>query len=111
MWAGKTQYTEATATRQRSGDGLALSRDSLSEPRATETADAASRRQIRNLIIGLVGIFLAYKYGMSEDPRVLSALCLPDSVLLCCLLFTPPRSSSIYPLFSLPVRFYFVTHW
>lgn len=110
MWAGKSQDTEATATRQRSGDGLALSRDSLSEPRATETADAASRRQIRNLIIGLVGIFLAYKYGMSEDPRVLSALWLPDSVLLCCLLFTPARWWWIYAVFSLPVRFYFGTH-
>jgi signal transduction histidine kinase len=109
MRAGESQHTEATGARQTSG-GLALSPASPSEPFTRATVDPASLRQIRNLAIGVLGIFLAYKYGISEDPRVLSALWLPDSVLLCCLLFTPARWWWIYAVFALPFRFYFGTH-
>jgi two-component system sensor histidine kinase UhpB len=61
-------------------------------------------------LIGMAGIFLAYKYGISPDSRVLSALWLPDSVLLCCLLFTPARWWWVYALFSFPVRYYYGVH-
>jgi signal transduction histidine kinase len=75
---------------------------------ATEPISAGALEQIRNVMIGAVGIFLAYKYGISsQNPRILSALWLPDSVLLCCLLFTPARWWWAYVLLSLPVRFYF----
>jgi signal transduction histidine kinase len=62
------------------------------------------------VLIGVVGIVLAYKYGVPQVPSVLSALWLPDSVLLCCLLFTPVRWSWIYILVSLATRFYFGRH-
>jgi len=62
------------------------------------------------VLIGVLGIVLAYKYGVPQVPSVLSALWLPDSVLLCCLLFTPVRWSWIYILVSLATRFYFGRH-
>jgi signal transduction histidine kinase len=110
MWAGKSEDKKAMGTHKRSGKEFVLSRGSLSGPRARETADPTSRLQIRPLIIGLLGIFLAYKYATPQNFHVLSALWLPDSVLLCCLLFAPARWWWIYALFSLPVRFYFGTH-
>jgi signal transduction histidine kinase len=79
-------------------------------PAASEPLSAGAFEQIRNLMIGTVGILLAYKYGVPQEPGVLSALWLPDSVLLCCLLFTPVRWSWIYALVSLPARFYFGRH-
>lgn len=66
--------------------------------------------QARNLLIGLVGIFFAYKYGVQPNPQLMSALWLPDAALLCCLLFTPARWWWVYLLFCLPTRYYFGTH-
>lgn len=63
---------------------------------------------VRTLLLGSLGLFLAYKYGY-PNPKVLSALYLPDSVLLCCLLFTPARWWWVYILTSLAVRYYFAT--
>lgn len=110
MQAGESQYSDPTTARQTSGASLVLSRPSPSEASAVEASNAGSLREIRNLLVGVLGIFLAYKYGMSQNPAVLSALWLPDSVLLCCLLFTPARRWWIYILVSLPVRYYFATH-
>jgi signal transduction histidine kinase len=62
------------------------------------------------LLVGALGIVVAYGYGMSQRPDVLSALWLPDSVLLCCLLFTPAKRWWIYLAISLPARYYFGTH-
>jgi signal transduction histidine kinase len=67
-------------------------------------------RQVFNLLVGCVGIFLAYKYGMQQNPALLSALWLPDAALLCCLLFTPARWWWVYVLVTLPIRYYFGTH-
>jgi signal transduction histidine kinase len=66
--------------------------------------------QLRNLLIGVLGIFLAYKYGIQQNPHLMSALWLPDAVLLCCLLFTPARWWWVYVLSTLPIRYYFGTH-
>ncbi len=77
---------------------------------ATDPVRPVAVRQIRNLLIGVAGICLAYKYGVAPDRSALSALWLPDSVLLSCLLFTPARWSWIYVLVSLPARFYFGRH-
>jgi signal transduction histidine kinase len=72
--------------------------------------DVSWAREIRNILIGTAGITLAYMYAVSGNPALLSALWLPDSVLLCCLLFTPANRWWIYILFALPVRYYFATH-
>jgi signal transduction histidine kinase len=54
----------------------------------------------------LVGLALAYGYGMSSSNAAPAVLWAPDSVLLCALLFSPPRRWWIYLLAALPVRFY-----
>ena len=86
----------------------------VSEPFSSRASGEASSRagliQARNLLIGVLGIFLAYKYGVQQNPHLLSALWLPDAALLCCLLFTPARWWWIYALVGLPVRCYFGTH-
>lgn len=78
--------------------------------RDVQPLDATWVREIRNFLIGTVGIFLAYKYAASGSAALLAALWLPDSVLLCCLLFTPVRRWWFYVLMALPFRLYFGTH-
>jgi signal transduction histidine kinase len=67
-------------------------------------------RLVQTLLLGSLGLVLAYKYGTPTGPHELSALWLPDSVLLCCLLFTPARWWWVYAVVSIPARYYFVTH-
>lgn len=108
MQAGKSEHSDTTIDRPPTGSHLALGQPSRLAAR--EPLDSAALRQIRDLLIGVAGIFLAYKYGSSQDPHVLSALWLPDAVLLCCLLFTPARWWWVYAVVSLPTRYYFGTH-
>ena len=82
---------------------------SFENARTAQPLDVAWAREIRPVLIGTIGIILAYKYAASGNAALLSALWLPDSVLLCCLLFTPVRRWWIYILLALPVRYYFVT--
>jgi signal transduction histidine kinase len=67
-------------------------------------------RLVQTLLLGSLGILISYKYGISQDPRILSALWLPDSVLLCCLIFTPARWWWVYAVVSMPARYYFGIH-
>lgn len=110
MQAGRSQPTDTVISRPATGSQLVLGEPLPPPLVATEPLNAGALQQIRNLLIGVVGIFLAYKYGISGDPKVLSALWLPDSVLLCCLLFTPVRWWWVYAVFSFPVRYYFGIH-
>lgn len=82
----------------------------LSPPRSGEQSRFSALIQARNLLIGSLGIFLAYKYGIQQNPQLMSALWLPDAALLCCLLFTPVRWWWVYVVVTLPIRFYFGTH-
>jgi len=106
MRAGNTQDV---AIENRPDQGDIFSELSGAQVSSDEFRSGALR-QFRNLLLGSVGIFLAYKYGMQQNPLLLSALWLPDSVLLCCLLFTPVRWWWVYLLVSFPVRYYFGTH-
>ena len=86
----------------------------VSEPFSSRASGELSSRpgliQARNLLIGVLGIFLAYKYGIQQDPHLMSALWLPDAALLCCLLFTPARWWWVYALVTVAVRYHFGTH-
>src|SRR5215469_485135 len=106
MQAGRSEQTGITIDRRTTPARLVVG-PTLT---ATESADPSALRQTVGVLIGVVGIVLAYKYGVPQVPSVLSALWLPDSVLLCCLLFTPVRWSWIYILVSLATRFYFGRH-
>lgn len=94
--------------------GDQLETAAVSEPPSPPTSEDQSRHnaliQTRNLLIGTVGIFLAYKYGIQQNPQLLSALWLPDAALFCCFLFTPVRWWWVYVLVTLPIRYYFGTH-
>lgn len=108
MQAGKTQ-TE-TAIDQRSPDAV-YGHGAGGRPGAVDLFPGARpRRQTGELLLGAVGIILAYKYGIQQNPQILSALWLPDAVLLCCLLFTPARWWWAYVLVSFSARYYFGMH-
>jgi signal transduction histidine kinase len=105
MQGGKFQHVDAAVERSTTAT---LIPGKPASATGTGWVNPGTLRQIRNLLIGAVGILLAYKYGVSQqNPSILSALWLPDSVLLCCLLFTPTRWWWVYVLLSLPVRVYF----
>lgn len=105
MHAGKTE--DVTIEHSAARDETFL--DLTAQP-PNSALDAGAFRQFRNLLLGSIGIFLAYKYGIQENPHLLSALWLPDAMLLCCLLFTPARWWWVYVTVSFGVRFYFGTH-
>jgi signal transduction histidine kinase len=68
-----------------------------------------SVRELVNLTVFVVGLSLAYRYGMSSS-NAPAVLWVPDSVLLCALLFSPPRRWWIYLLVGLPIRLYIGLH-
>lgn len=105
---GSSQTSESNVARPLEG-GLADLFPAFENVRRPQALDLAWVREIRNVLLGAVGIFVAYKYGVSGSPKLLSALWLPDSVLLCCLLFTPVRRWWLYILIALPVRLHFAT--
>ncbi|HEY6271271.1 MAG TPA: MASE1 domain-containing protein [Terriglobales bacterium] len=106
MHAGKIQDVaiDRTPAQDHSVFGL------LSPQASFDQLNRGALRRFLHLLLGSVGIFLAYEYGFQQNPHLLSALWLPDAVLLCCLLFTPARWWWVYVLVSLPVRYYFGTN-
>jgi signal transduction histidine kinase len=69
-----------------------------------------SARGVFGFIVFFVGLALAYHFGMSSSNAVPAVLWLPDSVLLCALLFSSPRRWWVYLLVTLPVRLYVGIH-
>ena len=67
------------------GDQLQLA--PVSEPFSSRGADDQASPGgfilARNLLIGTLGIFLAYKYGIQQNPQLMSALWLPDAAFTC----------------------------
>ncbi len=108
MQAGRFQYSDTTMAPPIRGANVVVGQ--TSPPSTTEPANPGALQEVRTVLIGIAGIILAYKYGVPQASSVLSALWLPDSVLLCCLLFAPARWSWIWVLVSLAARFYFGRH-
>src|SRR5262249_50925313 len=105
MAAGHSQGTENRISRWMGGAFPDLL--SLENARVTQPLNLAWVREARNVLLGAAGILLSYKYAVSGNAALLSALWLPDSVLLCCLLFAPVSRWWIYLLFALPVRMHY----
>ena len=59
---------------------------------------------LRNLVLFEFASFVAYDNAMKMAPRIGAPFWLPDSVLLCALLLTPPRTWWIYLTAPLPLR-------
>jgi two-component system sensor histidine kinase UhpB len=107
MAAGHSQGTENRLSR--SMDGVFPDLLSIENAPVAQPLNVTWVRELRNVLIGTAGIVLSYKYGSSGNPGLLSALWLPDSVLLCCLLFTPVRRWWIYLLLAFPIRMHYGT--
>jgi integral membrane sensor domain MASE1 len=61
---------------------------------------------LRNLVLFELAFFIAYDNAMKMAPRSGAPFWLPDSVLLCALLLTPPRTWWIYLAAPLPLRLF-----
>jgi len=59
---------------------------------------------LRNLVLFELAFFIAYDNAMNMAPRSGAPFWLPDSVLLCALLLTPPRTWWLYLAAPLPLR-------
>ena len=59
---------------------------------------------LRNLVLFELAFLIAYENAMKMAPRSGAPFWLPDSVLLCALLLTPPRKWWIYLAAPLPLR-------
>src|SRR5215475_1039784 len=105
MAAGHSQGTENRISD--SIDGALPDLLSLENARVTQPLNLAWVREVRNVLLGAAAILLSYKYAASGNAALLSALWLPDSVLLCCLLFTPLSRWWIYLLIAFPVRMHY----
>ena len=66
--------------------------------------DSGRLYRLRNLVIFELAFFIAYKTAMSMAPRTGSPFWLPDAVLLCALVLSPPRTWWIYLVAPLPLR-------
>jgi PAS domain S-box-containing protein len=61
---------------------------------------------LRSLVLFELAFFIAYENAMKMAPRSGAPFWLPDSVLLCALLLTPPRRWWIYLVAPLPLRLF-----
>ncbi len=61
-------------------------------------------RFLLNLLIFELGFLIAYRYAMNVNLRAGAPFWLPDSVLLCALLLSPPRTWLVYLAATLPLR-------
>ena len=83
--------------------------DSQTCPRSLEFQwrhDSEQLCLLRNLVIFELVFFISYKSAMSMSPRSGAPFWLPDSVLLCALLLSRPRTWWIFLVAPLPLRLF-----
>ncbi|HEY7205308.1 MAG TPA: ATP-binding protein [Methylomirabilota bacterium] len=84
----------------------------LPKPRTSATAPALSIdperlwSRVLAFVVFEVTFYYAYRYAMSFSQTVASPFWFPDSILLCALLLTGPRSWPIFVLGALPIRLF-----